>query len=414
MSVDRVVVPHRGASRNAPTAGGADPVMSEPAVSLPSPAPSAAEPAAERPPSPLLRREGAVAAEGMDAGVAWHYGNPSREQRLLVEGLAVVDLSHRGVVTVTGPDRLSWLHSLTTQHLAALAPRTSTETLVLTPKGHIEHDLHVVDDGETTWITCEPGTNLTLTHWLTSMRFMLRVEVADRTSELAVVGEPTDREGAPDEPVAWRDPWPAVADGSASYAAVDETVRVPVRRPGPPRRSQGAAHAEAPHAPADPHPGLDWSWREVIVPREDLERYVGDRPLAGTWALEALRVAAWRPRFGHETDHRTIPHEVDWLRTAVHLHKGCYRGQETVARVHNLGRPPRRLVMLHVDGSANVLPAPGADVMVGDRAVGQITSSARHYELGPVALALVKRNLALDAQVTVDGIAASQEAVVAP
>jgi folate-binding protein YgfZ len=195
---------------------------------------------------------------------------------------------------------------------------------------------------------------------------------------------------------------------------VDETVRVPVRRPGPPRRSQGAAHAEAPHAPADPHPGLDWSWREVIVPREDLERYVGDRPLAGTWALEALRVAAWRPRFGHETDHRTIPHEVDWLRTAVHLHKGCYRGQETVARVHNLGRPPRRLVMLHVDGSANVLPAPGADVMVGDRAVGQITSSARHYELGPVALALVKRNLALDAQVTVDGIAASQEAVVAP
>jgi folate-binding protein YgfZ len=325
-----------------------------------------------------------------------------------------VDLSHRGVVTVAGPDRLSWLHSVTTQNLTNLPPRTSAEALILSPKGHVEHALHIVDDGETTWITCEPGTNEALVTWLRSMQFMLRVEVTDRTSELAVVGEPTDREGAPGEPVAWRAPWPAVADGSASYAAVDETVRVPVRRPGPPRRSQGAAHAEAPHAPADPHPGLDWSWREVIVPREDLERYVGDRPLAGTWALEALRVAAWRPRFGHETDHRTIPHEVDWLRTAVHLHKGCYRGQETVARVHNLGRPPRRLVMLHVDGSANVLPAPGADVMVGDRAVGQITSSARHYELGPVALALVKRNLALDAQVTVDGIAASQEAVVAP
>ena len=83
---------------------------------------------------------------------------------------------------------------------------------------------------------------------------------------------------------------------------------------------------------------------------------MGDRPLAGIWAAEALRVAAWRPRLGFETDHRTIVHEVDWLRTAVHLHKGCYRGQETVARVHNLGRPPRRLVFLHLDGSGHVLP----------------------------------------------------------
>jgi folate-binding protein YgfZ len=370
---------------------------------------------AERPHSPLLGRSGAVAAEGLDVGVAWHYGDPSREQRLLIEGLAVVDLSHRGVVTVTGPDRLSWLHSVTTQHLTTLPPRTSTEALVLSPKGHIEHDLHIVDDGETTWITCEPGTNEALTSWLTSMRFMLRVEVTDRTSELAVVGEPTDREGAPGEPVAWRDPWPVVAEGSASYAAVDQTVRTPVRRPGAaPTAGPPVMAADTKFTPAEPHPGQEWSWREVIVPRDQLERYVGDRPLAGTWALEALRVAAWRPRFGHETDHRTIPHEVDWLRTAVHLHKGCYRGQETVARVHNLGRPPRRLVMLHVDGSANVLPAPGADVMVGEKAVGQVTSSARHYELGPIALALVKRNLALDVQVTVDGVDAAQEAVVSP
>ncbi len=403
-------------------------------TSLPDPVPE--EPSAPVWHSPLLHRPGAVAAEGQDTGVAWHYGDPTREQRLLSEGLAVVDLSHRGVVTVTGPDRLSWLHSVTTQQLTDLPPRTSTEALVLSPQGRIEHDLHLVDDGETTWITCEPGTSQALTTWLRSMQFMLRVEVADRTPELAVVGEPTGREGVAGEPVTWRDPWPQVAPGSVSYAAVDETPRVRVQRPGArlldTPEGGGEQGGDVPQAPArvgapkdggaqsqaadvrEPHPGQEWAWREVIVPRDELVSYVADRPLAGTWALEALRVAAWRPRLGHETDNRTIPHEVDWLRTAVHLHKGCYRGQETVARVHNLGRPPRRLVLLHIDGSAHLLPAAGTDVMVGDRRVGQVTTSARHHELGPVALALVKRSLPLDQQVTVDGIDAAQEAVVAP
>src|SRR6478735_4051768 len=145
-------------------------------------------PAATR--SPLLDRPGAVEGDGVDLGVAAHYGDPLREQRLLVEGLAVVDLSHRGVVTVTGPDRLSWLHSITTQDLTGLPPRESRETLVLSPKGHVEHSLHVVDDGETTWITTEPDDAAPLTAWLESMRFMLRVEVADVTAEWAVIGEP--------------------------------------------------------------------------------------------------------------------------------------------------------------------------------------------------------------------------------
>jgi folate-binding protein YgfZ len=370
-----------------------------------------------RAPSPFLSRSGAVAGEGGDAGVACHYGDPAREQRLLAEGLAVVDLSHRGVVTVTGPDRLSWLHSITTQHLTTLPPRTSTEALVLSPKGHVEHALHLVDDGETTWITCEPATSEALAAWLRSMQFMLRVEVVDRTSDLAVVGEPIDREGAEGEPPTWRDPWPTLAEGSASYAAVDQTQRTRVQRPGARVAGTDVAGADTEAAdvrPAEPHPGEEWAWREVVVPRAELEQHVGDRPLAGLWALEALRVAAWRPRLGHETDNRTIPHEVDWLRTAVHLHKGCYRGQETVARVHNLGRPPRRLVMLHVDGSAHLLPGAGTDVMAGDKRVGQVTTSARHYELGPIALALVKRNLALDTALTIDGIAAAQETIVAP
>jgi len=336
--------------------------------------------------SPLLQRSGAVGGAGVDASVAWHYGDPVREQRLLVEGLAAVDLSHRSVVTVTGADRLSWLHSITTQMLTGLAPRTSAETLVLSPKGHVEHALHVVDDGETTWLTGEPGTGPALTAWLRSMQFMLRVETTDRTADFAVVGEPVANEGTDAEPPAWRDPWPAVAAGSVSYAEVDE---------------------------AD-HPGAERAWREVIVPRSDLASAIGDRPLAGTWAAEALRIAAWRPRLGFETDHRTIPHEVDWLRTAVHLTKGCYRGQETVARVHNLGKPPRRLVMLHLDGSGHLLPTAGADVLDGERRVGHLTSAARHHELGPIALALVKRNLPREAVLTVDGVSAAQEVVVRP
>jgi folate-binding protein YgfZ len=335
--------------------------------------------------SPLLGRPGAVEAEGVDRGVAWHYGDPVREQRNLEAGLGFVDLSHRGVVRVSGPDRLSWLHSLTSQHLTGLQPRISTESLVLSPKGHVEHDLHVVDDGEATWITVEPGTAPALAGWLDRMRFMLRVEVEDVTADWAVVGEPTNRQSQEGEPLAWVDPWPVTAPDGMRYSELDD----------------------------DDHPGADRSWREVLVPRDRLTEHVGDWELAGTWAAESLRVAAWRPRLGFETDHRTIPHEVDWLRTAVHLQKGCYRGQETVARVRNLGRPPRRLVMLHLDGSGHRLPERGADVLLADRPVGHLTSTARHHELGPVALALVKRSLPVDADLVADGVAARQEVVVA-
>ncbi len=334
--------------------------------------------------SPLLERSGAVEGEGADAGVAWHYGDPVREQRLLEQGLGFVDLSHRGVVRVAGPDRLSWLHSLTSQRLTDLPPRTSTESLVLSPQGRVEHALHVVDDGTATWLTVEPGTAPALVAWLDRMRFMLRVEVEDVTAGWAVLGEPRDAEGTDAEPPTWRDPWPALGAGSASYAAVAD----------------------------EEHPGGGWAWREVVVPRDRLVEHVGDMDLAGTWASEALRVAAWRPRAGFESDERAIPHEADWLRTAVHLTKGCYRGQETVAKVHNLGRPPRRLVMLHLDGSGHHLPAAGVDVMAGERRVGHVTTAARHHELGPVALALVKRSLPVEQVLLVDGASAAQEVVV--
>jgi hypothetical protein len=132
------------------------------------------------------------------------------------------------------------------------------------------------------------------------------------------------------------------------------------------------------------------------------------------WAHEALRIAAGRPRMGLDTDHRTIPHEVGWIETAVHLSKGCYRGQETVARVHNLGHPPRRLVLLHIDGSEDKLPGHGDLVLLDGASVGFTGSAARHYELGPIGLALIKRTTPVDATLTVDGVAAAQEVIVSP
>jgi hypothetical protein len=303
----------------------------------------------------LLSLPGAVAAEGIDASVAAHYGSFNVEQRTLESGEGFVDLSHRGVVRVSGPDRLTWLHSLTSQHVEALPPGQVTGTLVLSPQGHVEHALYGADDGEAFTAHVEPGEAPALVEWLDRMRFMMRVEVADVTEEVAV---------------AWR----------------------------PAARIDGA-----------PYSGY------VFVPRKDLEVFAeAAGPACGMWAFEALRIARGEARLGLDTDHRTIPNEAGWIGSAVHLDKGCYRGQETVARVHTLGRPPRRLTLLHLDGSDNRLPVRGAELLLDGKSVGFVGTSARHHELGPVALAMVKRNVPLDATLDVDGIPASQEVVVDP
>jgi tRNA-modifying protein YgfZ len=298
--------------------------------------------------SPLLSLPGAVEADGVDAGVAAHYGDPYREQKSLAAGTGFVDLSHRGVVRIAGPDRLTWLHSLTSQFMTSLSPGSPVTTLVLSPQGHVEHALHGYDDGEALWAHVEPAEAPTLVQWLNSMRFLMRVEVADVS-----------------------DDWAAIARGELQVELV--------------RRTDLAAVAAT----------------EEASP-------------SGIWAFEALRIARGEPRLGLDTDARTIPNEVGWIGSAVHLEKGCYRGQETVARVHNLGRPPRRLVRLHLDGSVDVLPDSGAPVELDGRRVGFVGSAARHYELGPIALALVKRNVDLTADLLAGGVAASQEIVVDP
>ena len=307
------------------------------------------------PTSPLLELPGAVAGNGIDAPVAAHYGSFVAEQRTLEAGDGFVDLSHRGVVRISGPDRLSWLHSLTSQYFEGLAPRTVVAALVLSPQGHVEHAMYGADDGEAFTAHVEPGEAPALVEWLDRMRFMTRVEVADVTDELAA---------------AWR-----------------------------------------PSARVD---GVPYSGYE-LVRRAELTRYAeAAGPACGTWAFEALRIARGEPRLGLDTDHRTIPNEAGWIGTAVHLDKGCYRGQETVARVHTLGRPPRRLTLLHLDGSDSRLPERGSDLMLGERAVGFVGTSARHHELGPIALGMVKRNVPPEADLVVDGLAAAQEIVVDP
>ncbi|MDI2098740.1 YgfZ/GcvT domain-containing protein [Ruicaihuangia caeni] len=319
-----------------------------------------------------------------------HFGSPTIEQRELLAGRAIVPLNDRAVISLTGPDRLTWLDSVTSQQLIGLRPGDSAETLLLDPNGRIEHAMRVVEDGVSLWLLVDSEQAAPLEQWLGRMKFMAQVEIADRTAEFATVAAFADgliEPAAPnDVPLVWNDPWREIVSGGWQYASAQE------------------------------HPGLHWTYREVLVERDALSSIPAER-LAGTLALEALRIAAWRPRLATEGDERSIPHELDWLRSAVHLAKGCYRGQETVAKVHNLGRPPRRLVLLHLDGSDSVLPVHGDEVELDDKVVGAVTSAAMHHELGPIALALVRRNVPTDAALAVrsEGIAvAAAQGVIVP
>jgi len=294
--------------------------------------------------------------DGPDKGAIWHFGEPNKEQRALLEGTAWADLSHLAVVAVTGEDRLKWLHDLTTQHLLDFGVGSWTSALILDPQGHVEYQFSLVDDGTNTFIVLDPHFAQGLIEYLKKMRFMLKVDVSDASGEYAVL------------------------------------------------RAPGAANeVGGPFA---------------LVPRAELDEmkkvFGAHATQVGTWALDAERVAAGRPRHGFDTDAKSIPNELGVIHGSVHMNKGCYRGQETVAKVYNLGKPPRRLVMLHLDGHAVVMPPTGTPVMNGEVQVGFLGTVARHYELGPIALAIVKRNTPVDAELTVEGVAASQQIIVEP
>jgi folate-binding protein YgfZ len=292
--------------------------------------------------------------EGPDKGAVWHFGEPVKEQRALEAGTAWADLSHYNIVAISGADRLQWLHDLTTQFVSDLAPGDWKSNMILDARGHIEFQFNVVDDGDTTFLVLDPGYIDQLIEYLTKMKFMLRVDVRDASSEFAVL-----------------------------------------RAPGMPNENGGPF---------------------ALVPRAEVEEmkktFGGVATQVGTWALDAERVAAGRPRIGFETDHKSIPNEIGVLHGAVHMKKGCYRGQETVAKIYNLGNPPRRIVMLHLDGSDVGFPAKGTAIENDGVKVGFIGTVARHHELGTIALAIVKRNTPTDATLTIDGIPASQQVIV--
>ncbi len=294
----------------------------------------------------------------------------------MARAAAVVDRSHRGVIAVPGADRLSWLHLLLTQHVSELPDGAGTEALILDVNGRVLHHAVVSHVDATVWLDTEPGDAAVLLGYLDKMRFWSKVEPRDATAELAVLSVV-----GPDTPAVLAAagvplPRPDVAYASAALPGGGLVRRMPWPRPD-------AADLLVPRAEKD-------AWLARLAA-------AGARP-AGTMAFEALRVEALAPRLHLDTDDRTIPHEVGWIPSAVHLTKGCYRGQETVARVANLGRPPRRTVLLHLDAGDEELPTPGDPVLRDGRAVGRVGTVVLHHELGPVALALVKRSVPVDAE----------------
>ncbi|MCL2783978.1 MAG: folate-binding protein [Propionibacteriaceae bacterium] len=295
--------------------------------------------------------------DGTDAGLAWHYGDPLGEQRLLEEAGGVVELSNREVIRIDGDDRLKLVNLLSTQALDSLAIGESASTYLLDPQGHIVHFLALVNDEETLWGWTEPGRGRALADHLNSMRFRLdvRAELVDQMTIL----------------------WSGVPR--------DNTVM----RSGTPNCLGGY---------------------ELFVPRDSHSL----DPTVGLWAYTARRVAAGVPRIGTDTDERTIPNELGVPSECVSLNKGCYPGQETVAKTHFRGTPPRRLVRLHFDGSQERFMSPGTPLTAveSDTPVGILGSMAYHMDLGPIALGLIARKITDSTLILADGVPATIQPLV--
>ncbi|KDE99195.1 glycine cleavage system protein T [Mycolicibacterium aromaticivorans JS19b1 = JCM 16368] len=318
-----------------------------------------------------------------DAGAIWHYGDPFGEQRSAEHDAVVVDRSHRAVITLTGSDRRSWLHSLCSQHVSELPDGASTENLSLDGQGRVEDHWVQTELGGVTYLDTERDRGEPLLAYLRKMVFW--ADVTPEAADLAVLSLLGPRLAES-----------AVLGTLGIEELPAESTAIALAGGGFLRRMPAAAGQIE----------LD-----LVVPRADLTTWLSRLDAAGVrragvWTYEALRVAAQRPRLGVDTDERTIPHEAGWIggpgQGAVHLDKGCYRGQETVARVHNLGKPPRMLVLVHLDGSGE-RPATGDPLLAGGRVVGRLGTVVDHVDLGPIALALVKRGIPADTALTTGG-----------
>ena len=321
----------------------------------------------------------AAPATSPDAGALWHFGDPFGEQRAAQHDAVVVDRSHRAVITLTGADRLSWLHSISSQHVSELPEGAVTENLSLDGQGRVEDHWIQTELGGVTYLDTEPWRGEPLLAYLSKMVFWS--DVAPAAADYAVLSLLGPR-------LADTDVLTAVGLGEL----LAPSTAAPLPGGGFVRRMPAADDAIQ----------LD-----LVVPGAAKGEWLARLPGAGVrqvgvWAYEALRVAARSPRLGVDTDERTIPHEVGWIGRAVHLDKGCYRGQETVARVHNLGKPPRMLVLVHLDGSGE-RPVTGDPLLAGGRVVGRVGTVVDHVDLGPIALALVKRGIPAETPLTTGG-----------
>lgn len=326
--------------------------------------------------SPLLSRPGAAEFQGTTlvdvSGVPWHYGNPLVEQRAVETGSAVIDRSHRRVIAVSGPDAQAFLHNLLSQKLDDVDAGFSAGALDLNIQGHVLHHMDLSFDGETFYLDVPAAQLESLRDFLTAMVFWSQVTVEEvDVAVISVLGQALDK--------------PSTA-----------LLERPVHWPGCPRQ-------------------------DFLVPRDKLDAAVQELEaqggsLAGLMAFTAERVRAREPELAADLDAKTIAHEVPhWIRRSedqpafVHLDKGCYRGQETVARVENLGRSPRLLVLLYLDGSAPEQAESGADITLGGRRVGRLGTVVEDCDYGPIALGLVKRSALDHGKLAIGPVAASIE-----
>ncbi|MFM6980481.1 MAG: YgfZ/GcvT domain-containing protein [Micrococcales bacterium] len=290
--------------------------------------------------------------------------NPLIQQRELLAGKAIAKLD-RIVIEITGEDRLSWLHNMLSQNILNASVGQSLEALLLDAQGHVLADVHLMIQTDAVIGILSDAESEALLDWFQKAKF--RSKVAWQILDVQVYGS----WGASVSQQSWQDRWPHQVAGGHRYGKVS----------------------------AEP-----WEYFENLG-------YQGDFEVVPESAIDALRIAAHRPSF-NEIDEKTLPHELELLATAVHLTKGCYRGQETVAKVHNLGHPPRRLVMLHLDGSGHLLPEVGSTVSFNSVSKGRVTSVGQHHEMGPIALAVISRSVPEDATLEIDSVAATQEVIV--
>jgi tRNA-modifying protein YgfZ len=277
----------------------------------------------------------------------------------------VVDRSERGKLALTGPDAKSFLQGQVTQDIESLTPGHGGYAAFLTHKGKMLGDLRVFDLGDELLLDCERVALQELFNMIRRYKLGSDVELHKRTLELAlfsVIGPDAPDLAGPEEHDCAR-----VSLGGAQVVAARTDVGVDVFCPAGDREAVRAALEFPDGTEAD---------------------------------AEVVRVERGRPRFGVDIDDGTIPQEAGLNERAVSFTKGCYVGQETVARLYYRGKPNRRLLGLRLSA-----PAPtGSELRLGEKVVGRLGSSVVSPELGPIGLALVRREASPGDTVEVGGV----------